>query len=157
MKHLLSFIVMTVCSLQLSAKDEIKGRVIDDNAQPLKFVTVALLNQSDSSIVTGTITDTEGNFVIASNEQKTVLRFSSVGYKTRTIETSISSIGVIVMKNDTLTIDEITITAPSTITKNDILLCLPKEKIAARCTNGNESLSKLKIPQEFVNKYDGTI
>ncbi len=157
MKRLLSFLIMTAVSIQLSAKNEIKGRVVDENAQPLEFVTVALLNQTDSSIITGTTTDFEGNFVIASSEPKSILRFSSVGYQTKTIETSIGNIGDIVMNNDAQNLDEITIEAPSIITKSDRQLYVPKEGMAARCTNGTDFLSKLKIPDVFVNKVDGSI
>ena len=42
---------------------QVLGMVIDqDSKQPIEFATIALFNAIDSSLVTGTITDTEGNF-----------------------------------------------------------------------------------------------
>lgn len=42
---------------------QVRGRVIDqDSKQPVEFATIALFNAIDSALVTGTITDLEGNF-----------------------------------------------------------------------------------------------
>ena len=42
---------------------QVRGKVIDQKSnQPIEFATVALFNAIDSSLVTGTITDQEGNF-----------------------------------------------------------------------------------------------
>ena len=42
---------------------QVRGMVYDQNSkQPIEFATIALFNAIDSTLVTGTITDTEGNF-----------------------------------------------------------------------------------------------
>jgi hypothetical protein len=42
---------------------QVRGKVIDQKSkQPIEFATIALFNALDSALVTGTITDPEGNF-----------------------------------------------------------------------------------------------
>ena len=59
----------------------LKGRVENVNGKPIPFVTIALLT-SDSSLVTGTITDDSGTFIINPPSSATLLRASCLGYKT---------------------------------------------------------------------------
>ena len=40
----------------------ISGRVMDENDQPLSFATIALYNGSDSTFISGTVSDQEGVF-----------------------------------------------------------------------------------------------
>lgn len=40
------------------------GRIVDTRHQPVDFANVALLNVSDSSLITGGVTNENGQFVI---------------------------------------------------------------------------------------------
>ena len=57
------------------------GRIVDTRHQPVDFANVALLNVSDSSLITGGVTNENGQFVIPC-EVKNVVKVSCVGYKT---------------------------------------------------------------------------
>ena len=42
---------------------QVKGRIFDQKSnEPIEFATIALFNALDSTLVTGTITDTNGRF-----------------------------------------------------------------------------------------------
>ena len=57
----------------------ITGIVIDNNHKPVEFATIVLLNQQDSTYITGGITDTSGYFSLQS--QKTgLLKVSCLGF-----------------------------------------------------------------------------
>ncbi len=62
---------------------EITGRVIDSETQKaMEYVTVALFKAKDSSLVTGQITDTKGEFYLRELPfGNYYLRFSFIGYK----------------------------------------------------------------------------
>lgn len=60
--------------------ETIKGRVVDENNQPLPFVTISVL-KSDSSLLTGAITDDNGEYNLNVPE-KYILQASFVGYNT---------------------------------------------------------------------------
>lgn len=54
---------LTAVADDLPDGGQVRGMVYDQNSkQPIEFATIALFNAIDSSLVTGTITDTEGNF-----------------------------------------------------------------------------------------------
>ncbi|MBU2018181.1 MAG: TonB-dependent receptor [Bacteroidetes bacterium] len=61
------------------------GQVLDSSSlQKLEFVSVVLLNVEDSSIVTGGLTDSSGNFSIGPlAPQAYLLRLSFIGYNTK--------------------------------------------------------------------------
>lgn len=57
------FALLCAC-LPLSAQITINGKVTDENNQPLGFVSIALLNASDSSLVKGALTNEQGVYQI---------------------------------------------------------------------------------------------
>lgn len=64
--------------------ETIKGNVIDTNGEPMPFVTISVLAQ-DSSLITGAITDDNGNYQIEDLRFKIedcILQASYVGYVT---------------------------------------------------------------------------
>ena len=79
------FILSTlVCFVFIaSIAQSINGRVIDEQAQPMAFANVVLLNRSDSTFITGEVTKADGTFYIATDRKDGLLKVSSVGYETR--------------------------------------------------------------------------
>ena len=62
---------------------QVKGKVIDQKSkQPIEYATIALFNAIDSSLVTGTITDQEGNFHATKIEEGTYyIKVNFLGYE----------------------------------------------------------------------------
>lgn len=154
-KFLLALMLLMGIAPKLMAQN-ISGRVIDQDNQPLEFVTVTLINLPDSSVVRGVITDEVGNFSIDGKGGK-LLRFSSVGYQTTTVEISKTEVGDITLPTDAKQLAEIKIEAASIINKSDRQLYIPKEAMVAQCSDGSEFLEKLKIPEVIVDKTDGSV
>ena len=65
----------------MNAQD-IKGRVMENDSTPVPYATVALLQASDSSYVTGTIGDLDGAFAFQADPDNKIIRVSYVGYET---------------------------------------------------------------------------
>ena len=89
---------------------EIAGRVIDEQSQPMPFVNVVLLNRSDSAFVAGAVTKDDGTFSISTdNKQDGLLKVSSVGYIIRYIDAQQGNVGDIQMQPDTQKLGEVTV------------------------------------------------
>lgn len=59
----------------------ISGRLQDQNQETIPFVTVSVMKLPDSTVVTGTTTDLDGNYKLKPSQPgEYVLRFSAIGY-----------------------------------------------------------------------------
>lgn len=85
----------------VSAAQDISGRVIDEQAQPMPFVNVVLVNRADSAFVAGAVTKDDGTFSIATERNDGLLKVSSIGYIIRYIDARQGNVGDIQMQPDT--------------------------------------------------------
>ena len=88
---------------------EITGRVIDEQSQPMPFANVVLVNRTDSAFIAGAVTKDDGTFTIETEKQDDLLKVSSVGYITRFIDAQQGNVGDIQMQPDTQTLGEVTV------------------------------------------------
>lgn len=81
MRHwvIFAFLVVTVC---VRAQD-ISGVVMDEKNEPVAFASISLIEENDSSFVTGTTTDINGQFRLSGSDQNKLLKVSYVGYATQ--------------------------------------------------------------------------
>ena len=93
----------------VSAAQDISGRVIDEQAQPMPFVNVVLVNRADSAFVAGAVTKDDGTFSIATERNDGLLKVSSVGYIIRYIDARQGNVGNIQMQPDTQTLGEVVV------------------------------------------------
>ncbi len=104
---LLTAILFLFCSA-LSAQAPIKGTVLDTANNPIVGATIVLVQQADSSFITGTVTDTLGVYDLGLvQESACVLRVSSIGYKTS--ECTLQNNLKIYLSPDTFLLNEITL------------------------------------------------
>ncbi|MDE5551207.1 MAG: carboxypeptidase-like regulatory domain-containing protein, partial [Bacteroidaceae bacterium] len=73
-------VILCVFTVVLAKAQTISGRIVDEQAQPMAFANVVLLNRSDSAFVQGVVTKDDGTFSIQTDRQDGLLRISSVGY-----------------------------------------------------------------------------
>lgn len=93
MKKILISIVALLCAMMSIAQDmKVFGTLVDrDTHEGVLMATVQLL-KSDSTFISGVLTDDAGSFSMSVPEEgKYILRFSSVGYKTMTRSFAVSS------------------------------------------------------------------
>jgi len=58
------------------------GRIVDAHRCPVDFANVSLLNVSDSTFITGGVTNENGQFVIPCEARKAIIKVSCVGFYT---------------------------------------------------------------------------
>ena len=79
------------------ALEDWKGRVVDEENNPVSYANVVLLSKADSTVVSGVVTDEDGSFVLPTEEDG-VLMVAMLGYET--IYVSPSENMQIVLKED---------------------------------------------------------
>ncbi|MCX2741801.1 outer membrane beta-barrel family protein [Pontibacter anaerobius] len=118
---LLTSIMLLLLSLTVQAQQSgtLTGKVLDEQGQPLGFVNVAVLKAADNAVVTGTIADMEGGFVIQSPVAgKYKLKLTMLGYRTTETEAfeinasgSGKDFGRLTLQEDAQLLGEVTIQA----------------------------------------------
>jgi hypothetical protein len=80
---LLMVLIIFPISIVSAEKAQIKGTIVaSDNNKPLQSATITLRNAKDSSIVSGAISDNQGNFTITASEGNYFVEVKFVGYET---------------------------------------------------------------------------
>lgn len=99
----------------LQTTTEIRGRILDKKREPVPFVNVVLQTADDSVFVNGVITNYSGEFSIKCNSDiendKNLLKISSVGYETVYVPVNAANVGTIILNEITLILDEVVVTA----------------------------------------------
>ena len=92
----------------------VKGRVLDENGDPMIGVTIKVANG-----VGGVITDLDGTFSISLPADKKALVLSYTGYKTKTVPVTGSTLNVS-MEPDAQGLEEIVVIGFGTVKKRDV-------------------------------------
>lgn len=81
MKRIFIFCVALLCTMVTFAQSNLAGKVQDTQSAPIAYATVSLL-QTDSTLITGAITDEQGDFMLSAPAGKYLLKVSYIGYRT---------------------------------------------------------------------------
>ena len=110
MKQLLFCICMLFAVCQIHAQN-IVGTVVDENGQPMEFVTVSLRSLPDSSVVAGGMTDEKGQFSIERKDANCFVQISFIGYATQNLPLSaFATSQTIKMQGEEKMLNEIVVT-----------------------------------------------
>lgn len=82
MKKTFLFITGSIFILPVYSQHYIKGTIIDSEDAMMPMVNVAFLNHSDSTLVTGAVSDSCGVYNASVNEGDYIIRYSYLGYET---------------------------------------------------------------------------
>ena len=84
MKKFVFVSIMLIAALTAGAKGkgDWKGKVVDQNGEPVAYANVAVLSKADSTIVCGTVTEEDGTFNIVTQETDGIMMVAMLGYKT---------------------------------------------------------------------------
>ena len=86
MKKVIVAAMLLLAAITASAKKDWKGKVVDENGDPVAYANVAVLSKADSTVVCGTITEEDGSFSIVTNEKDGIMMVAILGYKTTYLE-----------------------------------------------------------------------
>ena len=115
------FILLFLFSFNLSAQDNtytVSGKVTDDTGTPLEYATISLQGVTNPTILTGGITDANGNFSVDVEEGAYDIKVEFISFEPKSFPaTEISSdldMGTIELGISASSLDEIVVTAETT-------------------------------------------
>ena len=111
MKHYGRFLLLLamLSATTFAIAQNITGRIIDEQSQPMPFANVILVNRADSAFIAGAVTKDDGTFSISTDKQDGLLKVSSVGYIIRYLDAWQGNVGDIQMQPDTQTLGEVVV------------------------------------------------
>jgi iron complex outermembrane receptor protein len=126
-KFILSvFIFLFSAFCVLGQEVKIKGKVSDGKENtPLEFANIALMTIGDSALVTGTMSDSEGNFEFNTKPGEYILRVGFIGYleffeKLAFGEKNSINLGTIILEQDAQNLDEVVVEGVTSMFQSDI-------------------------------------
>jgi hypothetical protein len=93
-------VILFFLTLHFSLFSQIKGKVVDENNNPIPFVNITFENENG-----GTSSEENGAFVLNSNDKHKILVFSALGFETKKI--AVSQTAIVVLKKADFQLDEI--------------------------------------------------
>ena len=161
MKAILTFFLCIFSLCQVYSQNKLSGRLLNENKEGLAYATISLL-KNDSTLVSGTITDSLGYYVIetvAPNDY--LLRFSLIGYKSKIISVTVGNVNVTVptvaLKTDNVMLGEVVVKGSSFIRQKDRVLILPDKQQLKHASTGYDLLYNLMIPDVSVDRKTGAV
>lgn len=135
---------MMMCLTAQAKTEDVGGRVIDMQGEPLPFVSVALL-ASDSTYIQGATSDVDGIFQIKTTDACCILRFSYIGYRTKYVNVNSSEIGTIQMEEDQAMLSEIVVKGqmPKTKLTGNSMITTIQGTILCQSGTAKEMLAKV--------------
>ena len=110
----LMYLLAFSCHLALAQSSKITGTVTDSNGEPLIGVNVVVKGTAG-----GTITDFNGAYALEAAPNATLV-FKYVGYEDKLVEVKQKTLINVVMKEDTQNLDEVVVVGYGTVRKRDL-------------------------------------
>ena len=124
----------------------INGRLVDNDRQPVEFANVVLLALPDSAFLQGTISAADGTFQLPSDgTSERLLRISSIGYTTIYKRCTAGNLGDISLSFDTQVLSEVVVKAslPATRLRGDALVTNVQAGVLAKAGSAIDVLGKI--------------
>ena len=142
MKRLLSLYVLATIAIPVLAKEDWKGKVVDEKGEPVAYANVAVLSKADSTVVCGVVTQEDGTFNIVTSETDGIMMVAMLGYKT--VYLSPVDGAVITLADDTQTLEGAVASAvmPKTKLTGEGLQTNVRGSVLENAGSANDVLSK---------------
>ena len=159
MKRKITGIILLCCVVVQSifaSVIDIKGRVLHSQSREAIESVNVVLQTADSVYVLGVATNQSGDFsLLKVKEGNYRLVISSIGYKTQYLDISGYAkdlqLGEVLMEDDLVLLDGVTVTASATTSRSDRKIIFPSENQLKASTNGVDLLQQLMLPKLQVN------
>lgn len=135
---------------------KINGTVVDSSNQPIEFVNVAVISLPDSSLVTGTTTNSRGKFTLKANHgTDLLLKVSFIGYSNKQLEIKNPrgdvQMGNIILPEQSVALNEVVVSGSNITQKVDRMIIMPTEAALKSAYNPYDLMFNLAIPRLQVN------
>ncbi len=104
MRYIVTLILYIICTLVCFSQG-ITGKIVDEHGDAIQYANVILLQSPDSTFIEGVVCDTDGYFSLKKSYKDGIVKVSCVGYITNYQHVSDSNLGVIVLKEENMTLN----------------------------------------------------
>lgn len=108
MRQIFLFMVMLLVDSNVFAQGT-NGRIVDEEGKPLAFANVMMLNSTDSTFVSGTISGEDGYFNLKVECKNQIVKVSLLGYKPIYINGQNDNLGTITLREDSKVLKDVVI------------------------------------------------
>ena len=159
MKKLFLALIASLILLPAYGQYAVKGKIMDPEDVVMPMVNVAFLNQVDSTLVSGAVSDSCGIYSTSLAEGNYIIRYSYLGYKTLYKKMQVNTdctLPMVRMEASQTTLKEVEVTAYRKPFKldRDGLLADVENTILAKQTNLNDLLCKIPGIQQRGNSIE---
>ena len=146
------FTIILFFSFATSSAQNIRGVVQSEQNLPIEFANVTIHSLPDSIMITGTVSDANGDFSLNTDRtDNAFLKISFIGYETQIVPSRQQQ--TIVMKAEASQLGEVVVSGSRKIFKldNGSIVASVKNTVLETLTNANEVISQLP----FLSGKDG--
>ncbi len=136
-------VLMMIAMTASAMKQDLSGKVVDEQGGPLPFANVVLLSLPDSAFVQGAVTDEDGMFNIVTDKNNGLFKVTCMGYQTLHVEAAPGL--TIQMKEDAQLLNEVVVKGqlPKTHVKGDAMRTTVAGTILEKAGTVSDALSKI--------------
>lgn len=150
MKACIILLISLTACISLAAQT-ITGKITDEQQQPIGYVNI-VLQQADSTFVTGTVSDDKGNFTVTvPRNGNYLLALTCIGYQEQLIRLEDIQkkrhLGNITLLESATSLGEVSVTASASVKKVDRQIVYPSETQQKLSTSGYDLLTRLMLPE----------
>jgi hypothetical protein len=117
MKKIVVLVISLFLSVTSSYADNLSGLVKDKNGNGVPYASVAFLNQTDSSFVSGTVCGEDGRFFIEDTPKDVIIKVTNIGYKERYVNYPSGNYAEIELEEDVILQQEVVVKGHRTLHK----------------------------------------
>ena len=161
-KHITLLLVFCLyCQFVFPQYSAISGKITDEKAQPLPYVTVQLTTP-DSVFVQGVTSNEGGGYTLTNvGPGHYLLLLSSIGYELVALpfrmENTDMTMPDIAMKSSSVALREVKVKAQSIVHLDDRMLVFPEKQQVRHAYTGYDLLDNLMIPSIQVDRQEGKV
>ena len=142
MKNFIASFLFLMVSFAVFAAGDWRGKVVDQNGEPVAYANVAILSQADSTVLCGITTEEDGTFTIVTKETEGIMMVAMLGYQTVYLDPVDGA--VITLKEDATMLESAVATAvmPKTKLTSNVLQTSVRGSVLENVGNANDVLAR---------------
>ena len=123
------------------------GTIIDEQGEPVAYANVAILNPSDSTLLSGGVSNESGYFAVPYEQESVFARISYVGYKTVYRHCNQPNVGTIRMQPDNYTLNGVVVQGerPKVVLQGNSLMMNVEGTVMERLGTAEDVLTRVPM------------
>ncbi len=127
------------------ADTKLTGKLVDAKGKPVMYANITVLNENDSTFITGGVSNEAGQFVIPCKEKRVLVKITCIGFAETIRKANVGDMGTIRMFDEVLTLKEVKVVESRSMIKQtpDRIIYLVKNDPYAKGMNILEALGRI--------------